>query len=373
MIDVKQNAIIERFYQNFKNSMHHDIAPAIYDKQLVKFQKSLFGENSYQQNEAFNNWLYNKRPDNKRFYCVQGDQVVGQQSAISIRLDLADMHISAACAVDLRIRPEWKMKGLGVAMMALLMHQFDVIIGVGVSDEAYRMFIRQGWMDLGLTDILIKPMKLSGYNKDASNTGVKSWLKYSAALLASNLSNYYRDFIHLFIPSDFRKLKKFTNKHEDLINNTYERDVIRIKKDKEYLNWRFIDFPGSKHYDIYELIKNKSPVAFFSIKTVNNSQRNELIISEIHASKQYMGKVIDEIIRLARKKRVSKIVYSGLDSDILTVLKSRLFYKRPYGDRFLVFSKSPDIESKIKNRKNWHICNADSDAEFNLFNSGQSI
>ncbi len=368
MIGVRQNAIIDRFYQNFKNSIYH-LVPALHLKQLIKFQKSLFGDSSYQQDEAFNNWLYIKRPVNKRYYCVQNNEVVGQQSALSMQLGIGSKHVSAACAVDLRVRPEWKMKGLGVAMIAPLMKKYDVIIGVGVSDEAHKMFSRQGWLDFGVIDELVKPMNMSGYNSKSSNAGFKAWLVYTLALLASNIIDYYRLCFRFYNDNNFKKITVFTEEHEHIITNVSTSNIIEIVKDKDYLNWRFIDFPGNCNYENYELIKNGLPVAYFSIKIVCDKYCKEMIISEIHSFNKYTGKIVDEIIRLASKKMVSKITYSGLNNDILKVLKSRLFYRRPYGERFLVYCRTPELESKLNCKANWHICSADSDSEFHLFDN----
>jgi len=367
MIGIRQAAIIEKFYQNFKNSIYNFV-PENNNIKLTEFQKALFGENVYQQNEAFNNWMYKNRPSNKCYYCVQDGKVVGQQSAISMCLKFGDKQINAAYAVDLRIRSDWKMKGLGVALMASLMHEYDVIIGIGVSDEAYKMFMRQGWFDLGLINALVKPLNMRGFNHKGFYSGIIPWLKYVLALPLSRLSNCYRNLLSFFNKGDFRKISCFTDEHEDLMNKIYSPDIISFVKDKAYFNWRYLEFPENENYESYELIENNKPVAFFITYMLSTQKCDVMIISEIHSQKSHLGQVVDEIVRLAISKNACRITYSGLDNDILRILKSRLFFNRPYGERFLVFSKYPDIEPILREKSNWRICGADSDAEFYLLN-----
>jgi len=368
MIRSRQIAIIEKYYQNFKDSLYDDV-PAIHSEKLLEFQKTSFGEYAYQQNEIFNRWAYKVRPGNKRYYCVQNEQVVGQQSAINIQIRLDSEVFNAAWAVDLRIRPEWKMKGLGVALVGQLIHEYDVLLGFGVSDDAYKMFVRQGWLDLGLIDALVKPLSMAGYNDKAPNASFIAWFKYCAALFVSTLSNYYRGMVHFILPNEFRKIGRFTQEHEKLINNICSADVIQINKNKDYYNWRFIDFPGSGKYENYELVKNATPVAFFSIAKATYEHMNVLAISEIQAKKSDLGIIVDEIVRMALVKKVSKITYSGLDHEVLRVLKSRFFYSRPYGERFLVFTKRSELKSIIMDKRNWKISSSDSDAEYYLLHN----
>ncbi|RDH83789.1 MAG: hypothetical protein DIZ80_06525 [endosymbiont of Galathealinum brachiosum] len=362
----KQRAIIDKFYQKFQNSMH-SLVPALDERQLLQFQKDEFGANSYQQNEVFNHWLYTGRSINKRYYCLQNNEVVGQQSAIVVDLIIDNRVLTVAYAIDLRIRPEWKMKGLGVAMIGSLINEYDVVIGMGVSDEAHKMFKRQGWFDLGVVDTLVKPLTMSGFNDQAIDVGLISKLKYISALSLSKISDFYYKYNRP--KAVFKKVKAFTSDHERIINDAYDSSAIRIIKDKHYLNWRFINFPDNEHYDVFELIEYNIPVAFFCVKMAFIDGSDVLIISEIHARLSDIPKVVDRIIELAKSYKASKITYSGLDYAIQKTLKSRCFCNRPYGDRFLVYSNAPELDSILKNKNRWRITNADSDAEFCLFNN----
>jgi len=361
----RQRAIINKFYQSFKKTFYND-TPAKHINPLQDFQKTEFGENTYQQDINFNNWMYNNNPSNDRYYCLQDNQVVGQQSAIGTELFLNGELINAAYAIDLRIRPEWKMKGLGVAMIGALMEKYDVLIGVGVSDEAYKMFIRQGWLDLGRTETFIKPLDMSCLKKRTVKANFSTSLKYIIALLISNLSNIYRKCLSR--KYTFKKLSHFTKDHEKIVDSTLNENVISSRKTKEYLNWRFIDFPGNNNYESYELIDNNIPQAFFSIKRALINGTDIIIISEVHANKTDLPAIIDYIIELSIQKKACTIIYNGLDEDIQYILKSRYFFHHPEGDRFVVFSNKPEFETALMKKENWKINYADSDADFFLLN-----
>lgn len=361
----RQRAIINKFYQSFKETFHNN-TPAQHAQSLQDFQKSEFGDNTYQQDINFNNWMYNQNPSNDRYYCLQDNQVVGQQSAIGTELVLNGELINAAYAIDLRIRPEWKMKGLGVAMIGALMEKYDVLIGIGVSDEAYKMFIRQGWKDLGRTETFLKPLDMSCLKKRTLKASFSTSLKFIIALLISNLSNFYRQ--HFSKKYIFKKILHFTKDHENIVDNSLNNNVISSRKTKEYLNWRFINFPGINKYENYELIDNNAPRAFFSIKKTQMNGTDIIIISEVHASKSDLPAIIDYIVELSLQKQACNILYNGFDEDIQHALKSRYFFHRHEGDRFVVFSNKPELESALLEKEKWKINYADSDAEFFLLN-----
>lgn len=362
----RQRAIINKFYQSYKDTFYND-TPAKHTKSLRDFQKIEFGDNTYQQDINFNNWMYNKNLSNDRYYCLQDDQVVGQQSAIGTELVINGDIFNAAYAIDLRIRPEWKMKGLGVAMIGALMEKYDVLIGIGVSDEAYKMFIRQGWLDLGKTETYIKPLDLSCLKKRTVKANLATSLKYIIALLVSNLSNIYRKYFNRNYK--FKKILNFSKDHEKIVDNLLNKNTISSRKTKEYLNWRFLDFPGIKQYENYELIDKNAPRAFFSVKKTQMNGTDIIIISEIHAEKHYLPAIIDYIVELSIQKRACNIIYNGFDKDIQHALKSRYFFHRHEGDRFVVFSNKPELETALLEKDKWKINYADSDAEFFLLNN----
>jgi len=361
----RQREIINKFYQSYKETFYNDM-PAKHMKPLQDFQKIEFGDDTYQQDINFNNWMYNKNPSNDRYYCLQDNQVVGQQSAIATELILNGKRINAAYAIDLRVRPEWKMKGLGVAMIGALMEKYDVLIGIGVSDEAYKMFMRQGWLDLGSTETFIKPLDMSCLKKRTVKASFSTSLKYFIALLISNLSNFYRKYFSR--KSKFKKILNFTKDHEKIVDDSLNKDIISSRKTKEYLNWRFIDFPGINKYENYELIDNNIPRAFFSIKKTQMNGTDIIIISEIHAEKSDLPTIIDYIVELSIQQQACNIIYNGFDEDIQHTLKSRYFFHRHEGDRFVVYSSKPELEARLMEKGKWKLNYADSDAEFFLLN-----
>ena len=62
------------------------------------------------------------------------------------------------------------------------------------------------------------------------------------------------------------------------------------------------------------------------------------------------------------------VICQVLDYKIQSELKKQLFYKRSYGDRFLLYSNcSDEINNEIVIRSNWSINFAESDMDFQFF------
>ena len=235
----------------------------------------------------------------------------------------------------------------------------------------YKMFIRQGWLDLGRTETFIKPLNLSCLKKRTVKASFSTSLKYIIALLISNSSNIYRKTISR--KYKFKRIDVFTNDHEKILDNSLNTNIISSRKTKENLNWRFRDFPGNNHYESYELINNNTPQAFFSIKKAQINDIDNILISEIHAKKHYLPAIIDFIIEISIQKQACNIIYNGFDEDIRHTLKSRYFFHRHEGDRFVVYSNKPELESVLLEKNKWKINHADSDADFFLLDEEKQI
>ncbi len=360
----RQQLIANRIYHQYRDAIF-DSMPAQHQKQLLEFQQAEFGIDSRQQNIKFNEWMYQDNSDNQRLYCLQNQHVVGHQSAIPVELKLGDLCVNAAYAIDLRITNEWKMKGLGVAMIGALMDQFDVLIGLGISDEAIKMFKRQGWHDLGQLHCYMKPININFIKSENSKTGMKKKIRNILALAFSVIVDRYKKMVTrniILTPNS-----KFTQQHQDLYEKLTSHSVNTVKRGSKFLNWRYCDFPGRACYEIYDYYSDTGKLDGFTVvKESFREGKKTLKVVELIANTDLLACFINELVKMAHKKKMDIILFQFLDPVLRTELKKHAFYKIESGANFMVYNKDQKLNVKINEIRNWQVSYGESDLDFSF-------
>ncbi len=361
----RQRKIINRLCHQFKNDFFPITTKLDQDK-VNEFQLSEFGTNSILSDIDFNNWLYSTPISNERVFCLSGDEIVGQQSALQSRLSIDGESIDCVCAINLIVKEEWRMKGLGVALTGDLINNHTLVVCLGVSDVAFRMFIRQGWSDMGKTNCYIKPMKLKFVNDNTPFTNLYKNFRLTLALALSKIIDFrYRIF------SEQPSLNRVKNKADldpNILINNHQSNKIRFKRSLKYLAWRYFDIPSYRPYLLYTVnYKNKQLPGYLVVKISDYENKKALVISDIEAHTQDMGQFIDAIVILATQKKTDIILYNGFNLALEKILSTRQFYQRPNGDIFVYYCNDDNIANDLSKKENWIIKFSDSDMDFSYY------
>lgn len=362
----KQRAVIDKFYHKYLDALFDEV-PAVHEKALLTFQQEEFGQRARQQDRRFNAWMYLKNRRNRRVYCFADEQVVGQQSAISTTLALGNEEYDAAYAVDLRVRTEWKMKGLGVALIGFLMNRYDVLIGLGVSDEAYAMFTRQGWIDQGELNFYLKPISTSILKSDYTEKRLLLWFRNLGALCYSSAF----DLTKKLIPSKLETCpaSEFTQQHAQLCEEVGSRYTLRTKRDLAYLKWRFSECPDSSEYELIDCrTANGELDGFMVVRKCRWNGLDALLIVELQAHVEAMGSLLKAALKIAGSRKVDVLLNQCRDSRLEPALKKSGFIKRKSGTRFLVYCSREDLRNKFQQSSDWQVSFSESDLEYGFLN-----
>lgn len=361
----RQRKIIDRLYHQFKDIFFSDAAKLNFDK-IKEFQVSEFGANSILSDIDFNNWLYSKPTNNERVFCLSGDKIVGQQSALQSNLSINSETIDCVCAINLMVKDKWRMKGLGVALTGQLINNHSIVVCLGVSDVAYRMFIRQGWSDMGKTNCYIKPMKLKLLKSYGLFTNSYKNFRLVIALTLSKIT----DLCHRIFAeqSTLNRIKNKTDLESGILIKVHQSNKIRFKRSLQYLSWRYFDIPGYRPYLLYTVnFKNNQLPGYLVVKVSDYENKKALVISDIEARTEDMGRFVDAIVTLAKQKRVDVILYNGFNLELENILASRRFYQRPHGDVFIYYCNDKNIADALSKKENWVIKFSDSDMDFSYY------
>ena len=130
---------------------------------VLALRRALFGEGP-QCDPAYFRWQFEDNPSNEGappqlWIYAKGGQILGEQGGIPVALRVGSATYRGSWAIDLVVRPEHKLRGIGAVLSETYVAENEVTIGLSVSEEARRAFLRAGWIDLGTLPLHVRPLE----------------------------------------------------------------------------------------------------------------------------------------------------------------------------------------------------------------------
>ena len=185
-------------------------------------------------------------------------KIVGQYPLMPITMKIEGETITGSQMVDLMVHPKYRRQGM---FLSLAQKAFDecgkngLHISYGFPNvSAYGGHLKSGWFDVCPIQTMIKPLNVKSIlEKQIANNFL---LKLSTVVSTLIINLFYKAKQPPKV--DGLKIKKISF-FDNNINRLWEKiskdyDVIAMR-DKNYLNWRYVDSPNS-NYTIYVAEKN---------------------------------------------------------------------------------------------------------------------
>ncbi|MBU1147622.1 MAG: GNAT family N-acetyltransferase [Candidatus Omnitrophica bacterium] len=288
--------------------------------------------------------------------CALDDKTVGHFGAILVELKVGPRKINAAWGVDLMVLPEYRKKGLGIALVKEANQHFDAFLAIGGNDMSSSLFIKMGWTYLGKVPYYIRVLD--------PDTLFKSKGKNLFMPVLVKIYNYLNkpvkpDGVEVGVIDNFKE-------EADLFWREIERFYkIIIPRNKAYLNRKY-DLRPEKHYVRFRAARGKQVCGYLIARiTKTESDYTE-------------GLIVDIIVRPNDKNTVRALIFTALkylksencsivrccinNKDIEKIIASCGFIKRKPHMRFLI-KKNIDGLEELYRLDNWHITSGDSDID----------
>ena len=357
--------VVERMVDRFADHIVDCVAESDIDR-LRAFQREAFGEDARQSKPRFTHWAYMRLRGSRLSYCERDGEIVGQQGRLQTVLHVGDQDVPAVWATDLRVRDDWKMKGLGVALIGKLLRDYPVVMALGLSEEARKMFRRQGWIVLGRIDALVKPLSPRGFQRSSvAPTGWSRALGYLLHWVCRPL-DLVMTTIALRPRSDIRidPVERVDDTFDPLL--TRRRDKARVCCDHtvEFLNWRFVDCPVAHRYQRFGLWVGEDLRGFVVLRRAKRFGKDVMYIDELITDDDVLPRLVAFVIRKSCRLGVDAVYYEGLGDTVSRALRQKGFLRRDTGHVFVVHSRVDDISPDLADRSGWVLTFADSDMGF---------
>ena len=353
---------------------------------LEKKIDSLYPDRNYNFDEwkKWWEWKYKKNPSNKEkpkiWVSEYKGQIVGSDSFITTKMKIKNDIFTITQNVDLMVHPDFRRQGmfLTIAKAAFSsLKKSDLYVTYGFPNrKAYGGHMQYGWFDVSLLKNGIKPLKIDRFidKKLSDNKKTNPIKKIYLSIVKTTLKAIFKEKkIKKSNEITLTEIKSFNddiNEFWDKISDNYNIIVVR---NKDYLNWRYVNIPNSKFmiylakekneicgYIIFRIEKQASRKTYGSIyDIVALDNRSDIVYSLLDKTIEYFKKEDMDFIHcsmLANEKFIKFFKNKGF-------IFSQIFLRQDKDDRkFIAYSDHPNIDKKfLKNGKNWFIQYGDSD------------
>ncbi len=344
------------------------------EKGIFKLIKAVYPEKKYDWEKWIRgwNWMYMNNPigDSKIWVADHNGKIVGSRSVFLVKIKIGNETIMASQNSGLMTHPNYRRQGI---FSTLEKKSFDQLKGDGIgitysfpSSMSYPIYMKSGlFFNIHALQTMIRPFNLENILKRRIKN--KFLLKIYAVIGYLFINMFYRtkkppevdDLTISQISSFDDRINDFWKK----ISNDYEIMVIR---NKEYLNWRYVDVPNVE-YTIYLAEERGEICGYIVLGCAEQDQLSGHIMDIIGPLNrpEIIHSLLSEAIKYFKEKKV--------DAIFCKMIADKIFYKifRKNGfvptrfitkSRFIVRINSPEIsEAYLKNKENWFIQLGDSD------------
>lgn len=360
-----QHKVVERMIDRFAADIF-DCEKESDAERLLAFQRATFGADARQAKPRFTHWAYLHLRGSKLSFCVRNGEVVGQQGRLQTTLHVGSKDLSAVWATDLRVRDDWKMKGLGVALIGQLLRENPVVMAVGVSEEARTMFHRQGWIVLGRIDALLKPLSPRGFRR--SDVRVSMWSRMLGHVLHRVCKPLDRMMVALmrlrYRRASVVPIERFDESFIPLLARRRVHSRVCCERSTDFLNWRFVDSPVAHRYRAYALWVDECLRGCVVLRRADRFGKDVMYIDELIVDNEVLPRMLAFVVEESYRTGVDAIYYEGLGESVLSRLRLWAFVRRNSGHYFVIHSRDDSASPDLAERSNWTLTFADSDMGF---------
>ncbi|MGQ9367181.1 GNAT family N-acetyltransferase [Azospirillum sp. A39] len=343
--------------------------------ELEAFHRQFFGAGSLQADPAWFRWVYDEVPHPdaegpQLWLCRRKDAIVGQQSGIPFRLKVGDAMARASWGIDLMVAPEWRLRGVGPALTETHANTSAVTVSLGMTDPAYKSYIRSGWCDLGsmptFLRVLDAPAALRAAGRDRPALRLAAQLG-RPALAAASLGFAAAARLR---GARLVEVDGFDERADALWAQAAPHHAVIAQRDRAFLRWRFDLCPAAPRLRRFYVLRRGEPVGYAVVRLDRWKGVSVAVVVDYLARPGWLRPSFALLVEWARHEGAAALLCRTLNGAAPRALRPMGFLCLPDGlnkATRVVARASPGnehLKPVLEDRANWFLTTADSDIGF---------
>jgi GNAT superfamily N-acetyltransferase len=341
--------------------------------ELEEFQLEHFGEGSRQVDPARRDWLFHRNPcmdpeGPSLWICRRNGTVVGQEAEIPFDLRIGRDERRAAWAVDLMVDPDWRIKGVGPGLMATMVDQRPISLGLNLSDKGLVAFTRGGWKDMGVVPVYIRPLDAA---KAMTVAPVPAKVRKLAPVIGPGLrvADGLAGGALRVAGARLEPVDRFDSRLDEVWAASADHYPVLSHRDLAATGWRLDQRPDADNLRRYYLVRRGTAVGYVVLRPTTSKDQPVVVVADYLAPPRWVPALLLAAGHAARRDGAVAMVVKTRNEQADRGLKAAGFLRREHGNdppiKMVVRCEDePGICALVYEPDNWFVTSADSDLEY---------
>jgi hypothetical protein len=332
---------------------------------LLQFRASVFGEEAAQADPSWLHWQLHQNPhrgaEAPLWTYQRGDELVAQQGGLPVALKVGPHEVVASWAIDLVVRPEDQVRGIGALLSEQHAESSPLAMGLGVSDAARRALLRAGWADLGTVPEYIRPLSLRrtvralGTCHALSQVASAFDLPLGIADGVSSLRNRVA----------FSPVERFDERADEIFEEASPAYPVIARRDRAWLDWRYLEFPAPRRYHPFWITLDERPIGWLVLRFGTWRQLRTAFLVDFLIPIRSLRPALIRCLKALRAQGIEVVDCLHSHPAVGRALRWLGFHRRDSGLRLMFrHRKLPRGAAQILvDRAGWYLSLGDSDTD----------
>ena len=344
----------------------------------LAFQAEHHGPTSRQADPAWMSWqAANPSIDPGEptvWVCRRDAGIVGSQGSVPFGLKEGGRMVAGAWATDLMVAPAWRLRGVGPALTERLIGGRRLVAGIGISDAAYRSFLRAGWRDLGEIPWYVRPRDVGWVVGEAGLTGMRRLAIRLGLGLTVAATGIGWSVLGRALGARLEPVARFDERVDRVWADAVRRHGVIAARDSRALAWRFDAVPGASAHERYYLVVKGRVRGYVVLRSGAWRGRRVVEVLDYLVAPRWLPVLFAGVARLPLARGASAITVSTLSPVCDRALRAvgfipgmagtragRISFRTNLATRFMVCA-GPDEDRPALHRDRWFVTAADADS-----------
>jgi hypothetical protein len=279
---------------------------------------------------------------------------------IPVDVQVGEHVLHAGWAMELIVEPALLMRGVGGMLHQQSVATYDTLIGLDVTEDGRRCFLRAGWTDLGTVPALDRPLDPARLLK---NRAMRGWLRPLCLVWRIGVQIFDLALALLLRARRMRMvpIDAFDERVHAVWDEASRAYGAVCKRDKDYLNWRFIECPDRSRYRCFYCFQGEHLFGYVVLRvSASSSPRRGFIVDFLCAPKMAYW-LLASTISFFRREGAAAFYCLTSSPAVLAAGRWLGCLQRDSGWRFMV--RAGEKRELLEHPENWFVTSGDSNVD----------